>query len=918
MKSLNVLIILLLGLSIITALSCSSVKSPLEIDNSSIDLPSPSVVSSEDRDVIAIYDAIVDPAAESFTIEPANRYPDYRYPVSNVLSIVGFGFHPNLWVDIRIKHPYPGSGIDGYDPRVIAIIPANPGVSMNYPGLYVFANNKAVLNADGYTRLWDDTSVPGNANPFLAYFKNQPYRVWSSTGVTQDTRRWELEISGFGGPIKYRLIVDVSTHYPNPPQPVIDNAPEPVEINAEIGPGLTSNGGSTVIDVTLLDWQGADGIAGCVVESPSLFDGFVSPSFDCPGQIPNEYIFTGILTNQLHAPAGKYNVLVGTWDRATGIAMYKEFPVTVTNEPAWNPQNVTPPHLNFSPEDVQVVGNYAYMSCLGNGFHIFDVTNPAKPVWLKKVDIPGETWGLYVLGDYAYVCGQYSLNIIDINPPQNATIVKSVSISSTPYDVYVTGGYAYVASGYIGLVIVDVEPINSAAVVKTVDTPGDAWAVQVTGGYAYVADATSGLQVIDVEPIDTAYIYSFEDTPGVSYGVSIIGNYAYVADNFSGLQVVNISNPFYPWIECTVDTPGYAVGVHAVGNLAYVADQDIGLQIIDISTPASSYLRKTVPSAKRVRGVHASAGYAYLANCDQGLVIINCNLPDSATIIGTALTPGNAQDVSIVGDYAFVLDNPKQMQIINVNPPASSKIVKSVDTIGYVAEMKIIGDLAYIADGTGLVIMDINPIDDAHIIGSIALSEIWGVDVDGGYAYLPGGNWGGIYVIDVDPPETPFIAQSLNLDGVSYGIDVDRGYAYIAALETGIQIVDVEPLISIHLVKTVDTPDSALRVQVRGGYAFVADRASGLQIMDIRPPETASIIKTVGIYQQVDDVYLVGGYAYASCEDRGLAVLDIEPPQTASVIWTRDTPGFTHNAFVVNNMAYLADYSGGLQIFSLW
>jgi hypothetical protein len=88
--------------------------------------------------------------------------------------------------------------------------------------------------------------------------------------------------------------------------------------------------------------------------------------------------------------------------------------------------------------------------------------------------------------------------------------------------------------------------------------------------------------------------------------------------------------------------------------------------------------------------------------------------------------------------------------------------------------------------------------------------------------------------------------------------------------------------------------------------------------MDIRPPETASIIKTVGIYQQVDDVYSVGGYAYASCEDRGLAVVDIEPPQTASVLWTRDTPGSTHNAFVVNNMAYLADYSGGLQIFSLW
>lgn len=251
------------------------------------------------------------------------------YP--GVLQITGYGFTPNFWADIKLVHPYPGTGINGYDPRVIAILPANAGVRFIYPVMGVGGNNAVVMEPDGYTGLHDSIggAIAGNVNPFRAYFKDQPNRVWSGTGATMETQRWQMNLGGFGGPLQFKLVVDVSTNYPNPPQPVIDNAKEPVSLAAIVGAGLTTAGGSADVTVTLLDWQGPSTIGGVNVEAPGLFSGTVSLAYSTPGPNPNEYVYTGTIANSLLAPAGEYKLLVATWDLATGINIYNEFTANV-------------------------------------------------------------------------------------------------------------------------------------------------------------------------------------------------------------------------------------------------------------------------------------------------------------------------------------------------------------------------------------------------------------------------------------------------------------------------------------------------------------------------------------------------------------------------------------------------------------
>jgi uncharacterized delta-60 repeat protein len=137
-----------------------------------------------------------------------------------------------------------------------------------------------------------------------------------------------MKLAGFGGPMQYKLVVDVSTNYPNPPDPVTDNAPEAVQIDATIDSNLTQNGGSAEVSITLLDWQGITRVVR--VEAPELFSGTVKLSYYGPGPNPDEYVYSGKITNDKKAPEGECKILVSSWDRTSNIYIYDEFEATVS------------------------------------------------------------------------------------------------------------------------------------------------------------------------------------------------------------------------------------------------------------------------------------------------------------------------------------------------------------------------------------------------------------------------------------------------------------------------------------------------------------------------------------------------------------------------------------------------------------
>jgi uncharacterized delta-60 repeat protein len=325
----------ILCIALLIALNaCSGRKSPVEsIINESYSpaLPDSSANSLSNRDILAVYDAVIDPIAKTLTVTPVERNIQYHFPLTqlypNVLQITGYGWTPNFWADIKLKHPFPGSGIDAFDPRVIAILPANAGVRFIYPVMGVGGNDAVVLEPDGYTQLFDNLggSIPGNVNPFKAYFKDRPYRVWSSIGVTDETQRWQMNLAGFGGPMQFKLVIDVSTNYPDPSQPIIDNAPEPVEIDAFVDQGLTNQGGSAPVEVMLKHWRDITEVGDVLIESPDLFNNTRQIQFYSYSPYYGVSIFKGTLSNEKIAREGMYKLMIKSWDTSTGIQMFNEF-----------------------------------------------------------------------------------------------------------------------------------------------------------------------------------------------------------------------------------------------------------------------------------------------------------------------------------------------------------------------------------------------------------------------------------------------------------------------------------------------------------------------------------------------------------------------------------------------------------------
>jgi hypothetical protein len=327
MKLLRSIAILMMLAAAISLSACSQGSNPVNPNGAP---ESFGVASENGRNIISAYEVTIDPQSETVTMVPVDRASAFHFPLTdlypNVLAVTGFNFGPPFWADIKLTHPFPGSGISAYDARVIAVLPANTGVSFTYPTINITGNNKALLSPlDGYTKLWDK-GLAGNVNPFVAYFKSQPFRVWSSTGTTSETIRWTLDLAGFGGGLSFYLVCDVSTNFPAAPQPIVDNCKEPASlISCTVGTGMIPTGGGASIDVNLLDWQGPAQATTVVVECPLLFNGIKTLAYTGPGPGADQYIYHGTISNDKLAPVGDYNVMIGAQDNATAIAIYQEF-----------------------------------------------------------------------------------------------------------------------------------------------------------------------------------------------------------------------------------------------------------------------------------------------------------------------------------------------------------------------------------------------------------------------------------------------------------------------------------------------------------------------------------------------------------------------------------------------------------------
>ena len=876
----------------------------------------------DNRNIIGVYDAIIDVESQSFTITPCERDLSAHYNLTqlypNTVTVTGFGFTPTFWADIKISHPYPGSGVDLFDPRVIAVVPANPGVSFNYPAIAANANHSAILEPDGYTKLFDAAggAIVGNTNPFRAYYKSASYRRWSSTGTTSETQRWYMNLAGFAGPPTYKLLIDVSTNYPSLPQPVTDNAKEPVQITTWVGDGLASSGGSASVEVTLLDWQGKTGVGGVVCECPSLFNGVVSLPYLKPGANPNEFIYTGTITNSKSAPAGTYGMLIATWDQSTLVAMMKEVDVTVEGTTITSVTEVTPQWLNFSPTDIVIDGNLAYIAGGYNGVHVFNIQNPLEPVWMKSIPAAGESKSIVVSGGYAYVAVyEVGLVIIDVNPLSSASVIQTIPMIN-PLQVSVWGGWAYVAEDNY-LHIIDITPPETATLEVSFTNPSNIAGFEAINGYAYLAHY-DGFSIIDVDPPESSTNLKTIPTPEVAYDVAISGNLAYVADRFGGIQVVDISVPANASIIKNVPTIETAWEITVANGYAYVFGEQ--LEILDIDPYDTAYSIKQMRVFGNVLGVAIKGDYAYVADKSTGLHVVKINPATSAEIkrtMGTSI----ASYIDVSGDYLYAACGHGGFQVYSVSRPESARCANVLRIEGG-SPAKVIahGGYAFVNIGYTISAIDVDPVETMSLAGIYESSQsIIDMDYRNGIIYAIDGNQK-LQVINAINPYNISFVRELPVSGYPQGVafSEDGNYAYVCNSYGPLDIFSATPIDIPSLLTSYSSFANSEDIDVADGYAYIADNGYGLRVIDVVPYDSANLVKTVDMnWNYTHHVVVYGGYAFVSAQEN-FHIVDIRTPESAYIAHSIPTDGMFVCSDVEGKYLYASNSHYGLRIYKLW
>jgi hypothetical protein len=902
-----------------------------------------------DRTTIGTWYAVIDPQAGTFTLEAADRVTSFHFPVTNrypsVLSVSYYSFGPPFIADLKLKHPLPGSGIDVFDPRVIAILPANPSVSMDYPTMGIHANNSIVRQPDGYTKLWDNPTIPGNANPFKAYFKKSPYRMWSSSITTEDTVRWVLDLDGFGGPIQFLLIVDISTEYPNPPQGIIDNAPEPIELEADIISNLEPTGsGEAQIEVTVTDWQGASTIGEVAIESPLVFNGKKLLAYSGADSQPYKYKYSGSFTNELSADSGRYKILISANDSSTGITMYQEFEFQIHGDISFNIQDITPPKVSLYPLSLKIDGSFAYViSPYGPGYStkrldVLDLSDPVNPnhkgyfdltvtsyqvkdgyvfytegtQGLKVVKmtqpsnpevvgvIPpssGESFGqICVEGDFAYILtGKPAVIIVDISIPENAYIHTEMPFSAAPDSFTFSNGYLYVTINQ-NVEIYDADPAQDIHLVYSHNI-GGLKCLHMEGDYAYFFNSL-GLELYDINPPTEFHYLGGINCDNIK-DIVIKDNYMYVSAS-TRVAVYNVSDPIH--ISFVRDTAISSTDIEIYGDVLYNISSGT-MKMYDINPPAEMYLLGEAIYATFIDKIAVSNGYVY----------------------STSYTTG-------------------KIKIVDVDPVEDAEVVKTIDTDSEIYELGIHDGYLYVGciDSARVIIINAKYPETAYIAGNLTLPDGERIDkihlVDDCLyvcsSYVESGtsaSW--LYKCDISIPQSPRITSTYEFEGWVQDFAIQDNILYISSRNmSGSDHFDIFQMSDPENLQLIsDTIFSSwislYELTIRDGYAYIIwyqyDGSGGVYIYDIDPPESPELVATIrtnGSTHYIFSIDVTDDYIYAVTSAGEMMIIDSYPPEDANIIEERQIYSSypVRGIAVQDNIAYTAHQNFGLRMFNLW
>ncbi len=180
-----------------------------------------------------------------------------------------------------------------------------------------------------------------------------------------------------------------------------------------------------------------------------------------------------------------------------------------------------------------------------------------------------------VQGSYAYLLREFrGLSVVDISNPAQPQEVGRLDFSGPAAGIAAGDGHVFIADGPNGLRVIDVSQPTGPKEVGSLGASGFADRVIAAGNYVYLGEGANGLHIVNVSnpalPFE-AGVYQ----PGSTVSDMALVDSSHLLVGLSGaaLEILDVSDPAKPTPTTKMDTTASIISLAVQGGKAYVIQQ---------------------------------------------------------------------------------------------------------------------------------------------------------------------------------------------------------------------------------------------------------------------------------------------------------------------------------------------------------
>ena len=359
-----------------------------------------------------------------------------------------------------------------------------------------------------------------------------------------------------------------------------------------------------------------------------------------------------------------------------------------------------------NPGKLFIRGNYIFLNEVDKGIHIIDNANPAKPVNVAFVDIPGNL-DLAVNGNALYADLYTDMVTLDISNPLNV-VVKKYNEGVFPFRQYGYGFYADTSK-----IITDW--IRRDTTVITDCSKG----FFLSGTTTEYFSSSNSSQTKSSSPVGQG---------GSMARFALTINKLYTVSN-SDLNVFNTSKAFEPNFITKVNLNNWAIEtIFPMKNKLFIGSQT-GMYIYDITNPNNPVEAGQFSHVRSCDPVIADDNYAYVTlrsgTACQGfsnqMEVLKLNNLSDVQLVKT-YSMVNPHGLSKDGNLLFICDGKDGLKIYdaaNVNDMKLIKQFKGIDTYDVIA----MNNIALVVAKDGFYQYDYSNRNDIKLISKMGIGN---------------------------------------------------------------------------------------------------------------------------------------------------------------------------------------------------